>query len=82
MLTINLDEGLIVLVHHELSVVPRRSLRDLILAGLLDVDYCDIGTIVPRSQRGVLDECTIMQQGQLRFYLFDFFEFCCHKVRC
>ena len=63
MLTIHLCEGLIVLVHDKLSVIPRRCLGDVVRAALLHVDNCNISTIIKHSNRGELGEGTIVQQG-------------------
>jgi hypothetical protein len=63
MLTIHLGESLIILVHDELSVIPRRRLGDIVRAALLHIDDCNISTIIKHSNRGELGEGTIVQQG-------------------
>jgi hypothetical protein len=71
MLTVHLGEGLVVLVHDELRVIPRRRLGDIVLAALLNVDDCHIRSIIESSNRGELGEGAIVQQGHLSLYLFD-----------
>ena len=70
MLTVYLGQGLVVLVHDELCVIPRRRLGDLMVAALLHVDDCHIRAIIECSHRGELGEGAIVQQGHLDLNLF------------